>query len=163
LGTAAFLRKRNRLGPDAYVGPQAYFVTLGTFRRAKSFIDSTLVVLLVDLLRESCSVASFEVYAYCFMPDHLHLVLLGINESSALSPLVRTFKGKASAAARSIGVRELWQKGFFDHMLRNGESIDAAANYVFMNPVRAGLVRQAHEWRTSGSFVFDWKGIPVST
>jgi hypothetical protein len=50
----------------------------------------------------------------------------------------------------------LWQKGFYDHVLRSGESTDGAAWYVFMNPVRAGLVKRAQDWPYSGSFVFRW-------
>jgi hypothetical protein len=52
----------------------------------------------------------------------------------------------------------LWQKGFYDHVLRDSESMQAAAWYVFENPVRAGLACCVEDWRYSGSFVFAWPG-----
>ena len=51
-------------------------------------------------------------------------------------------------------------EGFYDHILRSGESLDAAANYVFMNPVRDGLAQEPEEWAGSGSFAFEWKRGP---
>ena len=50
-----------------------------------------------------------------------------------------------------------WQAGFFDHVLRNGESYGEKWNYVRMNPVRAGLVEQVEEWPYSGEIhVLRW-------
>jgi hypothetical protein len=98
---------------------------------------------------------SFGVYAYCFMPDHLHLIVTGESESSELPGMVQAFKSLAAGVVRKIGVFDLWQKGYYDHVLRTGESMDSAAWYVFMNPVRAGLVGRVGEWGFSGSFVFE--------
>lgn len=39
-----------------------------------------------------------------------------------------------------------WQEDFFDHRLRSDESLDEKANYVRMNPVRAGSVKTVEEW-----------------
>jgi len=52
-------------------------------------------------------------------------------------------------------------EGIYDHVLGDGESIDSAALYAFLNPVRAGLVRRVEEWPYSGSFVFAWPNVPV--
>ena len=43
-----------------------------------------------------------------------------------------------------------WQDGFFDHLLRNGESYGEKWNYVRMNPVRAGLVAHPEDWPYAG-------------
>jgi putative transposase len=158
----SYLRKRNRLERVAYLGPRAHFLTICTGGRAKRFSDPKLVILLIDVLQESCAAHLFQIYAYCFMPDHLHLILVGTNDSSDLSAVIQSFKGKSTAAARKVGITELWQKGFYDHILRSGESLDAAAGYVFMNPVRAGFARQAKEWAGSGSFVFKWEHRQIS-
>jgi putative transposase len=54
-------------------------------------------------------------------------------------------------AAAVIGGRTgLWQRGFFDHILRNSESYSQKWDYVCENPVRAGLVRTADEWPFQG-------------
>ena len=77
---------------------------------------------------------------------------------------MQAFKSLAARESRKLGIVNLWQKGFYDHVLRDGESIDSAALYAFLNPVRAGLMRRAEEWPYSGSFMFAWPSVPaVST
>ena len=152
-----FRRKRHRLSPQSYRGRQAHFVTLCTAGRQKVFVDPVLTTAIVKVLGKTCMDHAFGVYAYCFMPDHVHLILTGEDDSSDLPAAVRALKGASAVAARKIGLCPLWQKGFYDHVLRSTESMDAAAWYVFMNPVRAGLARRVEDWAHSGSFVFDWK------
>ena len=122
-----------------------------------AFSDGDLVEFLLDLLREECRIYSFDLYAYCFMPDHLHLELAGQSDDSDAIKLLHDFKGIATARARGIGVRRLWEKGFYDHILRENDDHDAVAWYIFNNPVRKGLVQEACDWPYSGSWMFDWK------
>jgi len=91
------------------------------------------------------------------MPDHIHLVVLGTSDHSNLIALLRDFKGTSTARARVQGFVALWQKGFYDHVLRCGEALDAVAWYIFNNPVRAGLVKEIGEWPFSGSWMFEWR------
>lgn len=91
------------------------------------------------------------------MPDHVHLELAGLSPESDLIALVRDFKGAATAKARQEGWRSLWQKGFYDHILREGDRENAVAWYIFNNPVRKGLVEDLRDWPYSGSWMFDWK------
>jgi putative transposase len=154
---ADFHRKPNRLAAASYRGQRAYFLTLCTAQRRKIFTDSKLVNALLFALREKCSCHFFNLYAFCFMPDHLHLVVTGKNDLADLVPLVRAFKGASTSVARKMHLINLWQKGYYDHALRDGESLDQAAWYIFLNPVRAGLVERAEEWPYSGSFQFEWK------
>jgi putative transposase len=155
----AFQRKRNRLTAESYRGRKAYFLTLCTRERKKVFHDTALVNAVLEVLRKVCSDHYFNVYAYCFMPDHLHLILASESDSAEVSPVVQAFKSLAAAAAGKMRVFDLWQKGYYDHVLRSGESLDAAAGYIFLNPVRAGSVRRGEEWPFSGSFVFEWKRV----
>jgi REP element-mobilizing transposase RayT len=91
------------------------------------------------------------------MPDHLHLELVGMSDHSNLTALLRDFKGASAAQARLRGFMNLWQKGFYDHVLRSIEAQDAVAWYILNNPVRAGLIKEIGEWPYSGSWMFDWK------
>jgi hypothetical protein len=54
--------------------------------------------------------------------------------------------GPRSATAATA----LWQREFFDHVLRSNESYSEKWNYVFDNPVRAGLVSTTQEWKYAG-------------
>jgi REP-associated tyrosine transposase len=154
---ADFRRKPNRLPSASYRGERAYFLTLCTAQRRKILTDSRLVNALLCLLREKCSSHFFNPYAFCSMPDHLHLVVTGKNDLADLASLVKAFKGASTSVARKMRLNNLWQKGYYDHVLRGGESLDRAAWYIFSNPVRAGLVERAEEWPYSGSFEFEWK------
>ncbi len=156
-----FHRKPNRLTPASYRGRRSYFLTLCTDERRALFTEGAIVKELLAVLDGTCALHLFRVYAYCFMPDHLHLILNGENDSCDLTRLIQAFKSLAARDARKLGITNLWQKGFYDHVLRDTNSTDAGARYVFMNPVRAGLVRRAEEWPYSGSFVFPWPNIPV--
>ncbi len=70
------------------------------------------LVELLDVLRENCASYSFNVYAYCFMPDHVHLELVGLSHQSNLIPLLPDFKGISITQARGLKLRKLWQKRF---------------------------------------------------
>ena len=74
------------------------------------------------------------------MPDHLHM-LVSFAPVPGMKESVRNWK---RFVARQYKVR--WQRGFFDHRLRNDESLVEKAAYVRMNPVREGLVGKAEDW-----------------
>jgi len=143
------------------VGRHAYFLTLCANERRRFLADAVLVESLLPVLRTTCGSHSFNVEAYCFMPDHLHLVVIGERDSASLPRFMQAFKSLAVRETGRLGIAKPWQKGFYDHVLGDGESIDSAALYAFLNPVRAGLVRRVEEWPYSGSFVFAWPNVPV--
>jgi len=152
-----FRRKRTRLPRASYQGRRWYFVTVCTTDRRPLFRDPRLVSLLLEVLREECSRHSFDVYAYCFMPDHVHLELVGLTAQANLIQLLRAFKGVSRTRAREFGLKNLWQKGFYDHVLREAERVNAVAWYIFNNPVRKAVVADMRQWPHSGSWMFDWR------
>jgi REP element-mobilizing transposase RayT len=109
------------------------------------------------VLRDQFCRHGFSIYAYCFMPNHCHILVVSLADSSDLAKAVRAFKGTSTARTRPLGIRNLWQRDYYDHILRSSESFEAAAAYIFENPVRAGMVSHSYDWPFSGSFVFEWK------
>ena len=85
------------------------------------------------------------------MPDHVHLVLEGLSDSSDLRRFVRDWKQRTAFEYRKTTGRDLWQRGYFDHVLRADEDTDIVARYVLTNPVRAGLVADVKDYRYVGS------------
>jgi putative transposase len=152
-----FARKGNRLSFSSYLAQRSYLATLCTRDRKAIFTSPQIVQLMVCSLSEQARLHFFEVYAYCFMPDHCHLLLCGIDSSSNLPGMIRAFKGRTAVELRHLGLRNVWQRSFHDHIIRNGEDFRAAAAYVLENPVRAGLVGDPRRWPHSGSLVFDWR------
>ena len=86
------------------------------------------------------------------MPDHVHLFVRGPDEFhlGGWIAMLKQYLGKPIETPRSTPI---WQRGFFDHVLRSDESYAQKWNYVRENPVRAGLVDNADEWPYSGETV----------
>jgi putative transposase len=90
---------------------------------------------------------------YVIMPDHVHLFIRGAAEF-VLGRWTGTLKqalAKAGNFSRTVG--QIWQEGFFDHVLRSDESYARKREYVHQNPVRAGLVKLAEDWPYQGEIV----------
>ena len=87
---------------------------------------------------------------YVIMPDHVHLFVRG-NLDFSLKQWVRMLKRDLSSAIPVMPPH--WQSGFFDHLIRHSESYAEKWEYVRQNPVRAGLVTNADDWRWQGEIV----------
>ena len=148
--------KRARLKDKvSYLGIRGYFITINAHRRRKFFTQKNVVASLVRYLQEASTQEAFEVVAYCFMPDHLHLVLTGMYESSDLERFIRQFKQFTGYRfKKQFGVR-LWATSYYDNVLRKEENIKTVGRYVLKNPLRAGLVSNVLDYPFSGSFVYD--------
>ena len=85
--------------------------------------------------------------AYVLMPDHFHLFVAIDDQRIRLPAWMKSLKGRVSSELRTAGyIPPYWQKGFFDHVLRSGESYSAKWAYVRENPVRAKLVSRWEDW-----------------
>ena len=141
-----------RFPKQHYIGRSAYFLTLCTHDRISYFRPRRIARWLLECLQQTASQKSFTVLAYCLMPDHLHLLLQGDSASSDLLSFVRTFKHKTTFHFRAKTGQTLWQISFFDHILRTAEDLSKTAEYILLNPVRAGLVQRAEDYPYSASF-----------
>lgn len=80
------------------------------------------------------------VHLLLLMPDHLH-ALVAFPRQEQMRKVVSQFK---EVTTKRAGVG--WQRDFFDHRLRTGESFEEKAHYIRMNPVRKGLIGNPDEW-----------------
>lgn len=140
-----------RLDGSAYVGLRRYFVTICTFHRIDALRDDPVVEDVLLQFRQRAIDHQFAIHAYCFMPDHVHLVLEGLSDSSDVRRFVRDWKQRTASEYRQTTGKDLWQRGYFDHVLRADEDTDIVARYVLTNPVRAGLVADVYDYRYLGS------------
>ena len=74
------------------------------------------------------------------MPDHIHALVAFPNVTS-MERFITSWK---SYLSKHCKIR--WQRGFFDHRIRSWKSLDAKAEYISQNPVRAGLVKVPADW-----------------
>lgn len=146
-----------RLAPANYLGYAACFVTICSFGRAPLFANHALARRILDLLREEAAHHAFDVRAYCFMPDHLHILAQGSSPDSNLLRFVKVFKHRSSFFFKQSTGSSLWQTSFYDHILRRADSLDSVAWYIWSNPVRAGLCSSPHDYPLLGSFTSDWQ------
>ncbi|HLB27241.1 MAG TPA: transposase [Dehalococcoidia bacterium] len=146
---AAFKPRRSspRLSAFSYEGLYAYMVTLNTHRRSPSLRSQDLIRECEEAIAAAAAQYRFTVLAYCFMPDHLHLLLQGAA-GSKLIPFLQRFKQVTGYRFKAKRGRPLWQRSFYDHVLRTEEDIGDVAEYIWNNPVRAGLVadREAYPY-----------------
>ncbi len=89
------------------------------------------------------------------MPDHLHLLVEGETSVSNLITFVHQLKQLTEFLHRRRNHRRLWQQGYYEHVVRNGEATLVVARYILANPVRAGLVHEPRDYPFSGSLVLD--------
>ena len=126
--------------------PPLYFVTFNTHHQKRLLANAKIHQRLVEFCRNG-EERGISVGRYVIMPDHIHLFISN-NSDGTLSQWVRLLKRDLSQAIPNSPTH--WQKGFFDHLIRNSESYSEKWNYVYQNPVRAGLVREADDWLWQG-------------
>jgi len=151
-----------RLSCFDYRGSHAYFITCATYKKRPYFSDKSVVDTILPVLSRCSSRNGFGIYTYCFMPDHLHMLLIG-EESSSLQGFMKTFKQESSFAFKKGCSGSLWQRSYYDRVLRTEETLEEVALYIINNPVRKGLVDDYSSYTFSGSSLFDIKELGERT
>jgi REP element-mobilizing transposase RayT len=140
----------------------AYFVTLDT--KIKAVEDNSPVVPACpftscpDLRKQAIQSLLFYreqgkwlIFAYCLMPDHLHL-LVTPQDGANLSSLIGNYESYTTRTAWRYGViGSFWQRSFYDHILRSSEDSSGIVAYILDNPRRAGLVEHWEDWPWCGT------------
>ncbi len=129
----------------------AHHVTQWGNRRQQTFFGEEDYQGYKDLVARCCGEAGVAVWAYCLMPNHVHLTLTpedGSGLHQALGEAHRRY-------TRRINFREGWRgylwQGRFASFPLDEAHLHAAGRYVELNPVRAGLVRRARDWPWSSA------------
>jgi putative transposase len=129
----------------------AHHVTQRGNGGARTFFDNADYAFYRDLLAEHCRAADVAVWAWCLMPNHVHLILVPFDVDGlrrALAAVHRRYAGVIHARRKRTG--HFWQ-GRFGAVAMDEEHLAAALRYVSLNPVRARLVARAQDWRWSST------------
>jgi putative transposase len=143
-----------RISRAIAVGYPHHITQRGNYRQAV-FAEAGDYSHYLHWLAQSAARCGLEIWAYCLMPNHVHLVGVPMQADS-LSQTFRTvhmqyaryFNGKRNA------VGHLWQGRFFSCAM-DEDHVSAAVRYVELNPVRSGLVESPHDypWSSAKSHV----------
>ena len=139
----------------------AHELTFSCYRRGHFLKNPLYCQYLCDAIQASRIKYRFAVWAYVFMPSHVHLLIYSVSR-------------RVMIEARRFGVTELkrfrtnsksrpyrfWQTGGgYDRNIVNRSVLAQAIDYIHNNPVRAGLVKAPEEWKWSS--YLDWAGMGV--
>ena len=93
----------------------------------------------------------FLLHAWCVMPDHVHLLAEGATNHSHADRFIGHWKRATTFEFKNAAGRELWQRLFYDRVLRDTDSRNDIAWYIWLNPVRKGMCREPWDYAWSGS------------
>ena len=141
----------HRLGSTEYQGYRLYSLTICTHARARHFTTQAVVACVWLQFLHTASALGFEILAYCFMPDHVHMVVAGLREDTDLRQFMRTAKQRSGFEFGRMFRERLWQLNYYDRSLRRSDALAAVIAYMLNNPVRAGLVQAPGEYAYWGS------------
>lgn len=147
------LRRLDRL----WIEQPIYFITTCTKNRRSVLASARTAQVLVAEFREARERHGWAIGEYVVMPDHVHFFGRPEHDAKPLPEFMREWKSWTSRRIRELQPRPptaatgLWQREYFDHVLRSGESYSEKWNYVRDNPVRAALVTSADDWPYVGT------------
>jgi putative transposase len=137
-----------------YKGFHRYFLTFCTHSRAEHFTTAQNVDLVQSqILRTGASLGA-ELTAYCFMPDHLHLLVEGTSPDTDVKAFVSRAKQLAGYHFKQETGHRLCQRYGYERVLREDETTLEVIRYIVENPVRAGLTRDVASYPFWGSEVY---------
>ena len=126
--------------PDLpYTGQHAYFLTFCTHRRSRVFVDAEIVDCVLTQILRAADRRRFDITAYVFMPNHLHLIIAGRDIQADCLAFVKEAKQFSGYHFRQTFGRRLWQRYGFERVLRDDMEVAMTTAYIISNPVRAGL------------------------
>ena len=147
-------RRPTRIEEYDYSTAGAYFITVCTANRKKLFWQSVGVdiirpqmvplsvigtILEQGILQIETHYENVVIDKYCIMPDHVHLILRiesGLDGRMISAPTVSTIIGSMKRwVSRQVG-KSIWQKSFYDHIIRNQQDYNAVWEYIENNPLK---------------------------
>jgi len=160
----------------AHIPGGTYFFTLTTLGRQPVLLQPAIRRALkqaIDLTRQRYP---FHVDAWVLLPDHLHCIWTlpeaddqyGMRWSMIKRHVTQTtsFHGSTTPSRKTRREGGLWQRRFWEHVIRDEEDFERHADYIHWNPIKHGLAKTVAEWPYStfhhyvrqGVYAPDWGG-----
>jgi putative transposase len=159
-----------------YVPGGTWFFTVNLLQRHSNDLLVREIDTLRDVVKRVRQRWPFEINAWVVLPEHLHCVLTLPPGDSDFSLRWRLIKSgfaralpnteKRSAIRMAAGERGIWQRRFWEHMIRDDTDYQRHVDYVHVNPLKHGHVKRVRDWPFStfhryveqGIYPVDWCG-----
>ena len=157
-------------------------LTFSCYRRMKLLTNNAWRANLSRAIDNACQQLNCHLAAFVYMPEHVHLLVWGIQSKEDVSRLLAAIKRPVSVAVRDdlrqaqsrllerLTVQErpgkrvfrFWQEGpGFDRNLWTVKAVAASIDYIHTNPVKRGLCHKARDWRWSSALFYEDERAPL--
>lgn len=130
-----------------------YFITSVTKDRQRLFHNIDDIRILTETINNVKKLKPFKLLAFCFLPDHFHILIGEIipneNVTSVIHSIKRNFTLNYKKRHFGDEKLELWQKRFWDHIIRNEKDLQNHLDYIHFNPVKHSLVGKPEDYKYS--------------
>ncbi len=138
-----------------------YFFTAVSYRRRCIFNNERAISLLWNCFKTTIKLYRFSVNAVVILPDHIHTIWTLPENDSDFSTRWKIIKSDFSRQYKKIdtgylpkslirkGEVGIWQRRFWEHLIRDQEDFNKHCDYIHYNPVKHGLVKKPAEWKYS--------------
>jgi len=131
-----------RLENYDYSSNGAYFVTICACDRAARFREDEKAIIVRELNALPRRFSGVTIDTHAIMPDHLHVIFLFVECNWSLPRVVQAFKSLSTAGIKEHSPRwRVWQRGYYDRIIRNDQKLAALREYIVNNPIAADLNR----------------------
>jgi putative transposase len=138
-----------------------YFFVTCNLLRTRAMLNEDDFEILARVMQARREEHGFPPTAWVFLPDHWHAICAP-QYPLTISEVVKSIKNSSTTLINRGGAAsgELWQGRFFDRTLRTVKEYNEKVEYVHLDPVKAGLVVRAQDWRWSS--VNEYSGVSAT-
>ena len=146
-----------------------YFFTVNCENRTDNSFLTRNIALLRQAFKETKKKHPFKIDAIVVLPDHLHCIWTlpdGDSEYAKRWTLIKSFFSRKIPENESIsksrqkrGERGIWQRRYWEHVIRDETDLKSHIDYIHWNPVKHGYVNRVVEWPYSSFHNFVKAGI----
>ena len=169
-----------------YLPGEIYFITTNIYQRSKIFNKDWACKLFIDVLNKCRLKYRFKLYGYVIIPDHVHLLIMP-DDKMNISEIIHRIKGNFAyqyimarnhegSATRGglnhaskrvadplwvgdhrIHINPIWQKSFYDHIIRNDLDFEEKLGYIHGNPIKHRLIDNLdnYPWSSYQNYYFN--------
>ena len=161
-----------------YILGGTYFFTLVAYNRRPIFTTPESIEKLRAAFRYTLDRHRFTIIASVILPDHLHMIWTLPPENSDFSTRWRLIKSQFTRNWKPPGIKsesesrqhkgeaDVWQRRFWEHLIRDEDDLSRHIDYIHYNPVKHGLVKAPADWKYSsfakyvrdGFYPVNWGG-----